>query len=180
MEGNDLKLLIVAFVSLIVGISLLIVISGENVKVRETIDISNETIDLSSYRNLSGNWSCNESVPVTTIANPPTTWRLENEYGCWISDINMGNHNGTDWTNGTDYVFYERNGTWRCLNSELFNHTETNLTVINYTYCPDTYLTQSWARVMVGIVPGFFAIALIAMAIGMFYVILKREGLMNI
>ena len=165
MEGNNMKLLIVAFVTLIVGVSLLIVIANEGSNVRDKITISNETINLSPYRQGSNN-TCNESYPALTIANPPTTWRLNAEYGCYVSDVSVANWNGTAFTNGTDYVFYENNGTWRCLESGTFNGTETNNTVMAYTYCPDTYLTQSWARTMVGIVPGFFSIALIAVAIG--------------
>lgn len=180
MEGNNLRLLIAAFIVLIVGVSLLTVIASEGSNVRDKVDADNESIDIGPFRDQMNNNTCNESYGPITLANAPTTWRLNAEYGCYLSSITMGNPNGTVFANGTDYVIYENNGTWKCIDSATFNYTSTNNTYIDYTYCPDTYLTQSWARTMIGTVPGFFSIALIAVAIGMFYVILKREGLMNV
>ena len=180
MEGDNLKLLIAAFITLLVGVSLLTVIAGEGNAVREKINIGNESLNITSFRNESES-DCNITMIPVPISNAPSGWQTESSYGCWITDFTMDFSNGTDLTNGTDFVFYANNGTWKCLLSSGINWTTTtNMTAMNYTYCPDTYLTQSWARTMVGTVPGFFSLALIAVSIGLFYTILRREGLINI
>lgn len=183
MDSGNIKLLITAFVCLLVGVSLLTIIAGEANDVRETINIRNETLNVASFRNASGidGNNCNDTVTPVQITNYPSGWRTNSEYGCHIASFVMHQSNGTSWTNGTEFQFFPNNGTWKCLINAGFNNTDTtNMTALNYTYCPDDYLTQAWSRTMLGIVPGFFAIALIAVGIGLFYVILRKEGLMHI
>jgi len=183
MDGGNMKLLIAAFVVLLVGVSLLTVIASETSNVTETITIHNETLNITSFRNGSIHTNnCNVTATPVQITNYPTGWRTNSEYGCHISGFAMHTANGSVLTNGTDFQFYPNNGTWKCLVANgVFNNTDTtNMTAMNYTYCPSTYLTQGWSRTMVQTVSGFFAIALIAVAIGLFYTVLKREGLMGI
>lgn len=185
MENNNITLLIAAFVALLIGVSLLSIIAQEGNSVRETVNVLNDsTINIAGFREDAGG-GCNDSIAPVAIANPPTDWRTELEYGCQISNFVISTGNGTALTNGTHYVFYPNNGTWHCINTveaaDVWNLTNThNTTEANYTYCPDGYLVQNWSRTMIGIVPGFFAIALIAVAIGLFYTILRKEGLMSI
>jgi hypothetical protein len=49
-----------------------------------------------------------------------------------------------------------------------------------YTYCPDTYVNLSWGRTILNLVPGFFALMLIGIGIGLFYKVLRNEGLMGV
>lgn len=184
MDNKNLSIIIVAFVALILGAGLIsIIASQEQVLTTKTL-VSNETLDIASARD---EYSIN-----TTVG-----YQFQPEYytkassGCDIDNFVISNYTGTAATVDTDYVFYSTNGTLNLLNTTVWqcqpeadggycNDSWDNTTLLTYEYCADDYLRSSWQRSILNVVVGFFALMLLAIGLGIFYNILKNEGLLNI
>jgi len=118
-------------------------------------------------------------------ACPGSDWRIDDS-SCSTTEYLVENATGTDLTDNTDYVIYPTNGVCtgvtagdiRFLNTALVNRSNSNTTTVTYGYCPEGYLTQSWQRVILDLVPGFFAIALLIFSVGMFYSVAKEAGIL--
>lgn len=171
MEKGNTSLLVVAFVALIMGIAFIGVIANSGNEVTNKITISEETIDYTSAVQVNG--TINSSVEFT-IANVPDGWRVT---GCPISSFDL--YNSTSSLTVVDYTFTASTGVITFNNSANVNGTATNETSATYIYCNSEYLTQGWNRTIIDLIPGFFALALMGVGIGLFYEIGKREGLWN-
>ena len=168
MENENIKLLIGAFVALIIGISLIGIIASTGNNITNTINISGETVDYTSAVQVNG--TINSSVEFT-IANVPTTWRIT---GCPIVGITL--YNSTSSLTVVDYTFTASTGIITFNNSANVNGSASNTTSATYQYCDNEYLTQGWNRTIINLVPGFFAIALMGIGIGLFFAIGRKEG----
>ena len=80
-------------------------------------------------------------------------------------------------TDVVDYTFTESTGVIVFNNTANVNLSTSNLTTATYQYCESDYLTQGWNRTILNLVPGFFALALLGIGIGLFYAVGKREGI---
>lgn len=174
MDGKNIALLLGAFVALIVGISLIGVTASQGNLVTDKKIVTNEAIDISSARTSAG--AINTTYPIT-ITNYPSGWKVTE---CPVSEVTYGN-SSTDFTLTTDYTFTDTTGVLLLKNTNTVQMgNATNATVMDYTYCGDDYLTQNWSRTSIDLIPGFFAIALMLIAVGLFYAVLKNEGLLNL
>ncbi|MFW6130033.1 MAG: hypothetical protein ACOC56_02540 [Atribacterota bacterium] len=161
--------LILAFVSLIIGVILIGTVATNSLTVTEKTLLENEAIDISSARDDNGD--INESVTFT-VANAPTTWKIND---CPLSSVTYGN-SSLDYTLTTDYLITLSTGVL-----SLKNVTEviegSNNTLIDYTYCADDYMNLSWGRTMLNLIAGFFAIAILLVSLGLFYSVAKDAGI---
>jgi hypothetical protein len=176
MDNKTIALLATAFVALIVGVSLLGVISTEEQSIVKYTDINNESISLATARAEGG------VINTTgiTVANAPSGWKASGE--CPISSVVVKNQSESTLTSGTDYNVTVNTGIIIFHNTEDVNDsagTYSNSTFVYYEYCSDDYINSSWARTVLDTVPGFFAIALLLISVGIFYGILRKEGLLN-
>ena len=172
MENSSITMLIGAFICLIVGVSLVGVVATESNAVTDMITISGESIDYTTAVQVNG--TINESVEFT-IANVPSGWRIT---GCPVSSFDLYN-TSSSLVLTTDYTFNTATGIITFKNSANVNGTATNVTTATYVYCDKEYLTQSWNRTIINLVPGFFALALMGVAIGLFYGVMKKEGILD-
>lgn len=171
MENSSVTMLIGAFVALIIGVSLIGVIASEGNDVTNMITISSEEIDYTTAVQVNG--TINTSVEYT-IANVPDGWRV---LGCPISSFDL--YNSSSSLTAVDYTFNTATGVITFNNSANVNGTATNTTTATYAYCNEGYLTQGWNRSVLNLVPGFFALALMGIGIGLFYSIIRKEGILN-
>lgn len=188
MENKSLMLLIGAFVALILGVSLIGTIASqtnavtERTSTSETFDgagcftpvnISGEDfVTLHTQANGPTDADCN-----VTVSNVPTGWKLDD---CLLV-ASVYNGTSTALTLDTDYYFSTTTGKLTLLNTSTNTRILTNNnTVVSYTYCGDDYLTEGWSRSILDLVAGFFAIGLLLVAVGMFYQVLKNEGIANL
>jgi hypothetical protein len=173
MENKSIALVITAFFMLILGVSILTptadTIAGKTTKV----SVVNEAINLATAR-LPGSGQINITLSNYTIANVPNGWKLDD---CLVSGIVYGNSTD-DYTLDTDYKFYNP-GTLQILNSTNTDGGTTNTTLLDYTYCADDYLNSQWQRTVTNLVPGFFAITLLLISVGLFYQVAKNEGIIS-
>jgi len=171
--GNTSKLLI-AFVALLIGVVLIGSISTEGLARTTKLDATSELHNiLPTYATGKNNTDINPTI-VYTLTNNPTTWKTAD---CPITNFVLENSSGTDLTVTTDYVLTASTGTFVFVNSAGLNTTlESNNTYASYTYCGDDYMNLTWGRTMINIVPGFFAIALLMVSLGLFYSVAKDSG----
>ena len=168
--------MIAAFVLLIIGIVLLAQIADMGQDVTEKTQSGTETFALAtngSQLNITGMENADQ-----TISNVPTSWKIDD---CPITDFVLKNASGSEVVEDTDYVFDEATGVFSLTKTLLTNSTfyPINVSLATYTYCGDDYMNLSWGRTGINLVPGFFAIALLLMSVGLFYSIAKENGIIN-
>ena len=171
MEKSSITMLIGAFLALIVGVSLIGVVATTGNEITNVINVSDETVDYTTAVLADGVINTTKEF---SIANPPTTWRID---GCPIAGLTL--YNTTSSLTAVDYTFTASTGVITFNNSANVNGSASNTTSATYQYCSGEYLTQGWNRTIINLVPGFFAIALMAVGVGLFYGVMKREGIMG-
>lgn len=173
-KDSTMKVLITAFVVLILAIAFLSSISDQtNNAITKTI-VTDETTDLSTTGCLTGDGQVNESNSLCniTVVNYPTSWKIED---CPIASVVVSNDT-TALTVDTDYVVFASSGVIQLLNTtETENATIGNSVLIDYTYCPDNYVNTSWGRSILGTNVGLYAIAILAVIIAAVYLLLGRK-----
>lgn len=167
--------LILAFVTLILGAVLIGTISSEgNDKTTVTI-VGPENISIASGVLTGRNFNATVTY---TIANPPTSWKVDD---CPITNFQLYNTSGIQATESTNYAFTASTGKFNVVNNSatqlLFNGT--NITTAYYNYCSDDYLNSSWGRNMVNLVSGFFALVILGISVGLFWSVAKENGILN-
>ena len=181
MENNSVTKLILGFLVLIVGLSLIGTVAQQSNSAIDKLGIANETFDIAAARLADGcgAGSINATYPFT-IANYPTGWKIAD---CPIESVVIKNQTLNTATVTTDYLFFSNNGTFYLLNTTTFTGTDCassgNITTADYLYCPDTYINVAWGRSVLTLVSGFFALALLGVAVGLFYSVAKDFGIIS-
>lgn len=179
--------LIYGFLTLIVGISLLGAIATQ-MNSNTAYSVRTDTLDLSPARLAGG--AINEtyafSLSSTYISDG---WRIDydecNAEGLIKSTlITMKNSsqgvldmNGCG-SNG-DWVVVEGINSITFCNSAPVNNSLSNTTTATYSYCSNEYVAQSWGKTVLKTTLGLFAVALLLIAVGLFYSSAKDSGLMR-
>ena len=176
MSLSSAQKLILAFVTLIIGVLLITQISTSVNDKTATVDVVGETHKTTMVAN---NVS---DVVAYTVTNAPTGWKVND---CPLTNFAIKNASGTTLTVTTDYtvtastgVYYVKNTTATNKASGFFNPAN-NYTYVDYTYCGDEYMNVGWGRTVMNIVPGFFAIALLLVAVALFYSVARESGLLG-
>lgn len=179
---NSVQKLLMAFLSIIVGVALLGQIATSSYAVTEPVYVIDEQLDISSAR-IADAKDLDNSVDLY-VANAYTTsgdWRTTTSRPseCDISnDFTLQNQSGVTTTVTTDYTISEV-GVVNVNNVSILYAAPTNTTYVSYAYCETDYVTEGWARSSITLVSGLFAIALLAVGVGLFYSLAKDAGLMN-
>lgn len=94
------------------------------------------------------------------ITKAQTDWRTT---GCPISGYTFTNNNGTALTENTDYVFTSATGNFTLLNTTktIWMVTNSNNTLINYTYCDSGYSTDSATQALTSLIQTFMVVVLL-------------------
>ena len=174
-KGTGLKI-IIGFIALLIGVVLIGTLATESLARTSYLTVSGE----SEAYTITGD--CPNVATVHTVTNNPTDWKTQD---CPISSLVVVNAStgGTALTETTDYTLTASAGTFLLKNSTATrllvssNKGATNTTYLSYSYCGDDYLNSSWGRTAVNMVPGFFAIALLLIAVGLFYGVAKENGI---
>jgi hypothetical protein len=118
----------------------------------------------------------NTSYPIV-ITNYPTGWKTED---CQPASIDIRNATNAQLVKDTNYVFWPANGTvyLKGATTNVTFFTANNNSYISYTYCGDDYVNSSFGRSSLDVAVGMFAIAMLVVAVGMFWSIAKDAGLM--
>jgi len=181
MEKNNSLLLVAAFMAMVIGVALLISISTQEQILTSTIRVSNESFDFGaaateSYSNINGSYN----FTITDLAQPNEIGDEFISSACIITMYNASG--GALYTEDTHYSVNCGLNIFSFLNhSQTVNDSKTgNDTMITYEFTDKNYIKESWQRSVLDLVPGFFALSLLLIGIGLLYAILKRENLLNI
>ena len=181
MESKNVNYLVMAFVFLIIGIALIGTIASEITNKTDKVVIVDESKDLTSCVVAIGGdflFGVNESLAACniTVTNLPTGWKIAE---CPLTSVTVGNAT-LDFTDGTEYNnLLASAGVIQMLNVTTTQKGYVNTTLVDYTYCADDYLNSSWGRSVLLTVPGFFALALLGVALWMFYAVFRSIGLLK-
>jgi len=189
MDKQSVSMVILAFLTLIIGVSLLVTASGEIANVAQTVNVQNETLDISDAVELTGAGVGFYNFSFANLTGDGTTTsEFDEASGCVTAISNAsGAAAGSYLTVTTDYIAYcnpttagQGRGVFHFTNTtkvqNFANVSTANLTNISYRYITANYLKTRWNRTVLNLVPGFFAIALLIVSVGMFYAVAKREG----
>jgi hypothetical protein len=185
MENKTIGIIIsVAIVALMGAILVQIIADNAYPKTVRTA-IASETINIAPAR-LAGN-AINASYYFHLAKGCPyaTAWREDAGSECQIDYNWVKNSSGAALTDPDDVVKVSNgavctdypSGDVHFVNSALMNSTITNTTTISYSYCADDYMTQSWSRTILNMVPGFFILGILLAVAFVIYYVLKKEGI---
>ena len=165
-----------AFVALIIGVALIGSVATQTNLATDKLVIANGAHDISAARNASSGTDINESDPdsYVTVTNYPSGWKITD---CPLTSVVHGNAS-VHFTLGSDYTVVLSTGIIHVLETSVTGNS-TNATLADYTYCGDDYLNSGWGRSIIGLIAGFFAIALLGVSLFMFYNIFKSTGLIK-
>jgi hypothetical protein len=174
--------IILGFVTLLVGIVLIGSVSTETVNKTKLSSVTNESIDVSSVRcdGSAGQCGAAGTSQLGNDTNASVVLSFKTNLGdtnldCGLSSVTLKNStNATVAATGYNITY----STLGVVNLQFINGSgasaiqdgaHSNVTWIDYSYCPNGYLTETWSRSVTNTVPGFFAIALMLVAVGLFY-----------
>lgn len=166
--------LILAFVTLILGVALLTTIAD----LTEDITIYSKQGAEAKTFNPTLNATVAQGVNTTTVYTLTNRANVNEFSTALISAVYYWN--GSLFRVGTvntDYTVYPTNGTLRLLNTSFWlngsKEVNENSTpyqfLVNYTYPNSGYLEQAWARTGIQTVSGLFALALLAVSVALFF-----------
>jgi len=177
--------IITAFVLVVLAVAFLVAISDQTNVVTTKTSVASESHDTSAglkLANILGLDYTATHVQVNisntgsnlTVTNAPTSWKTED---CPLTNVVVTNGSGTVYTLNTDYTLDAVNGKVALLNTTATQHlaTESNSTLVSYTYCSNGYVNSSWGRSLLGVNIGLYAIAVLVIAVGLVYLLLNRK-----
>ena len=125
--------------------------------------------------------SINETATMEVTENPDNaTWQTQG--GCPLTSFVMENASGFDMTVTTDYIVNLTSGSFTMVNNTDTNSTgdygitADNNTYVHYYYCADEYQT-GFTNTVLGMIPGFFALAILVSIAFVIFWILRNEGI---
>ena len=182
MEQKSINFIVLAFVFLIIGAALIgQVASNTNERTSKTNAVD-ESFDIATAGCIVGaNQSVNESSTTCniTIAQVPSGWKITD---CPLTSIVVENTTAgtfTALTEGADYNEYVTTGIIQMLNTTDTDEGDFNTTYVSYTHCGDDYLNSAFGRSVLNMVAGFFALALLGVALWLFYSVFKETGILG-
>jgi hypothetical protein len=162
--------LILAFVTLLLGVVLIGTIASEGLHRTDKLVVVGEQ---HAFTAAVGDVNITKSY---TVTNAPTGWKSED---CPLTAITIKNVTGVALTLTTDYtitpstgVYYLKNTTATCAMVGTDNNT-----YVDYTYCGDDYMNSTWGRTSINLVAGFFALGILLTSVGLFYSAAKDTGI---
>jgi len=153
--------LILLFIGVIVVLAIIPTIADETSTLIDKRSIVNETIDITTARQ-AGLQDINESIIFNVTHENADRWKQLN---CPLTNFVMRNQTNGTLVEGTDYVVTLEYGNFSLLSSVDLNTSVDNDTYIDYTYCPDGYITDGSGRTVANLILIFASLALIAFAI---------------
>lgn len=179
MEQKNLNLLILGFLTLMIGLAIIGTVATSSLDKTTKDNVVDESYNLTGIGcydagqvNGTEDTDCN-----ITLVYAPTSWKV---LDCPLTKVVVTNTAGTALNLDTDYNLFASQGIVAMLNTTDTN--ETNMgddVLIDYTYCADDYLNSDFGRSVTNLLPGFFALALLGIALLLFYSVAKNEGIFN-
>jgi hypothetical protein len=147
----------------------------------QTLSTTQKTVVSDEQHLLSATGACTDGTInetyTYTLTNAPTGWKLTDS-DCVVGNFVISNSSGTAFTETTDYVVNTTAGTYTLKNTAAVNQscaTGDNITLVDYDYCGDSYMADSWGRSILNTNTGLFAIAILIAVIAVVYLLMKKS-----
>ena len=174
--------LILAFFMILIGVIAVGVIATES---QDATSFTRANDEILTFTPL--NHSTSQGNETLILTNVPTGWmEFDSGNDCWISSFRLKNQTGNGGVNlssTTDYTLNANNGTLLLLNSstgalyDIINVSGQNVTYADYSYCATDYLNSGWARTVLRLVAGFFALGVLGSGLWIFYSVAKETNI---
>lgn len=176
MSLSTTQKLVLAFVTLILGVVLIGSVATQSLAVTDKKNAVAETYDLTTRGCYQGEWvnGTSDADCNITVTYAPTSWKQQD---CPLTSVAAKNSTGTVLTLNTDYKLFDTIGIVQMLNTTATKNTSLGSVLLDYTYCRDDYMNSSFGRTGINLVSGMFGLALLLTAVGLFYSIVKEEGM---
>lgn len=164
-KDNTVKVLITFAVFFILGAVLIAVIADQTIETTQKTSVSDESYNLTALGCMQGgqvNGSTDANCNIT-VTYAPTGWKLE-DTDCALSSVSVTNYTGTALTLDTDYTLDSTTGLIAMLNTTSTEATALGgggVVKVDYAYCGEGYLAESWGRSVLNVNVGLFAIVLL-------------------
>ncbi len=178
MEKSHVQILIGGFIAILLVAVLIGTIASETqTKTTKGYQL-NATFDITGFKTLFNNTINTSYTKLLAKGYPGADVRTDTA-ACNIDDLVI--YIGTNATDkalilNTDFNYTTR-GLVAFYNSTSMWDNRTNTTLVTYRYCGTDYLTESWSRSLLNVVPGLIALACLVIAVAIGYVILKQENI---
>lgn len=161
--------LLLAFVTLLIGIVLIGTIGAQTALVTTPTTVLDESVNISTARLAGGQINQSRTYTLANLGSPNS--------GGWVTNsVTITNSTGSLLSSGNYSVSYTLgNQSISFLNTTTLTVNATyapfqdNITLIDYQYYPSGYVSEGWSRTSLNTVGGFFALALMLVAVGLFY-----------
>ena len=167
--------LVLAFVTLLLGVILIGTVAQGALDRTTKAIVTDEAASLTSC--YTGDLQVDESSANCnfTVTNAPTGWiQTEN---LDLENVVVDNGTGTPLTVTTDYNLFADTGIIQFKNTTATDDSVGNATTFSYEYYRSDYMNLTWGRTLLQLISGFFAIALVGIAVGLFYSVAKDFGI---
>lgn len=177
-DNKTTKTLITFAVLFILGAVLIAVIADQTLINTEKDSVADETYNLSSRGcYVSETVNTSDSDCNITVTYAPTGWEQE-DTDCYLSGVVLTNSTGTVLTADTDYKVFSSTGIIQMLNTTSTTATALGgggITLVDYSYCGDGYLADSWGRSVLNVNVGLFAVVLLIGAAALVYYLFGKD-----
>lgn len=165
-DKTNISLIIVAFITIIVGIPLLVEIA-DNVFDTANVQVAlNEEVDFTTALVALDEGGDNASIDATVVFD------LNEDFIITVTEVQLNSSAAViSLTETTDFIVSTVPGTINFVNSTTWaavNLSDANRTLWNYTFA-DTYVQDSTSRTFLNLIPLFFVIGLLLMIIAIIF-----------
>ena len=175
-KNKTIVTLVSVTVLIILAIAFLSSIADTTLGTTEKLKIADESFNLNTACYVGGQVNESDSDCNRTVTNAPTSWKQEDS-DCYLSGVVVTNATGTALTLNTDYRVYSSTGVIQFLNTTATETTAlvSNVTLIDYSYCGNNYMADSWGRSILNTNVGLFAIAILVAIVLVVYLLLEKK-----
>lgn len=170
METKNIALggILILIIGIIVALAIVPEIATRTTEMSQKNTVTNEQVTITTAQINSTDINTSKTFVVTSA---PSGWKATE---CPLTNFVLGNATD-DFTLTTDYTVTLSNGTFLLKNTaKVRSLSVNNITLVDYTYCQDGYITNSGGRSIAGIIVLTAALGLLGFVI--FYAI---RGLKN-
>lgn len=174
-KETDIKVLISFAVLFILGAVFVSVVADQTNINTQKLTVLDETTNLSTSCYSDGQVDETSADCNITVTYAPTGWE-QTDSDCYLSGVVVSNATGTALTLDTDYMVYSSTGVIQMLNTTSTNSTNLGDSVlVDYSYCGEGYVADSWGRSVLNTNVGLFAIVLLIAGAVLVYLLFGKE-----
>jgi len=182
-ENNKTVMILVTLAIAIILVGALIASISDETQKKTTKTTVTETVNIAPARLADNNINATYYFHLDHGCPHATSWRNDLGSECEISNDGIQNSTGGTLSDPTDVVFVSNgtvcsgyaSGDLHFVNSTGLVNTASNTTTVTYSYCASDYMSSSWGKSLLNLVPGLLAVGLLVAVVGGAYLLLGKK-----